>query len=108
MNANRRPGALIYYIRRCLHDYGDDDCVDILRQLQQAMTEESRVLIVEQVYTNPPTAFAAATDIIISSLGGKERTVEGFEDITGRAGLKIAKVHPTPGSDVAVIECVKV
>lgn len=100
-------GAFIYYIRRCLHDYGDKDCIDILEQISQAMAEDSRLLIVEEVLTNPPSPMAAAGDIIMTTLGGKERSLEGFTAITSAAGLKIAKVHPSPGSNVAVIECQK-
>lgn len=100
-------GACIYYIRRCLHDYGDDVCVEILQQLRDAMVEDSRVLIVEQVLSDPPLPMAAATDIYMATIGGKERTLQGFGEIATRAGLAIVKVHPAPGSDVAVIECRK-
>lgn len=105
--ANFVPGALVYYIRRCLHDYGDDDCVEILEQIRKAMAPDSRLLIVEQVLGNPPSPFAAANDVWMATIGGKERPLESFDAIASRAGLKIAKVHPTPGSEVAVIECKK-
>ncbi|OAQ87289.1 cytochrome b561/ferric reductase transmembrane [Purpureocillium lilacinum] len=62
-------GACIYYIRRCLHDYGDDVCVEILQQLRDAMVEDSRVLIVEQVLSDPPLPMAAATDIYMATIG---------------------------------------
>ncbi|KAJ6444813.1 3,2-trans-enoyl-CoA isomerase [Purpureocillium lavendulum] len=98
-------GACIYYIRRCLHDYGDDVCVEILQQLRDAMAEDSRVLIVEQVLGNPPLPMAAASDIYMATIGGKERTLACFAAIASQAGLTIVKAHPAPGSDVAVIEC---
>ncbi|KAI5468151.1 O-methyltransferase [Mariannaea sp. PMI_226] len=100
-------GACIYYIRRCLHDYGDDVCVQILEQLCGAMADDSRVLIVEQILQDPPLPFAAASDIYMATLGGKERSLQAFHSITSRAGLKIAQVYPSTGSDVAVIECRK-
>ncbi|THC89803.1 hypothetical protein EYZ11_010742 [Aspergillus tanneri] len=100
-------GAFIYYIRRCLHDYGDDDAVGILEQICQAMASDSRVLVVEQVLTYPPPPLACALDIIMASIGGKERTLEGFEEIFSRAGLQIAQVYPCPDSDFAVMECQK-
>ncbi|PNY29510.1 Demethylsterigmatocystin 6-O-methyltransferase [Tolypocladium capitatum] len=73
--------------------------------IRKAMAEDSRLLIVEQVLGHPPSPFAFANDIYMATIGGKERTLEGFRAITSRAGLKITKVHPTPGSEVAVIEC---
>lgn len=99
--------ALIYYIRRCLHDYGDDDCVDILRQMSNAMAADSRLLIVEQVLHDPPSAMGVAADIMMAMIGGKERTLDGFKAIASRAGLDIAEVHRSPGSDWAVVECQK-
>lgn len=71
------------------------------------MASDSRLLILEQVLTNPPSAMAAATDILMASIGGKERTVEGFRDIAGKAGLAIREVYLSEGTDVSVVECVK-
>jgi hypothetical protein len=99
--------ALTYYIRRCLHDYGDEDCIVILRRISAAMATDSRLLIVEQVMSNPPSAFAAAVDIGMLIIGGKERTIECFKDIAERAGLKILQVYRNQGVDAALIECVK-
>ncbi|KAM7217201.1 S-adenosyl-L-methionine-dependent methyltransferase [Rhypophila decipiens] len=100
-------GAFVYYIRRCLHDYGDDDCVNILTRLADAMKSDSRLLIVEAVQSNPPSTFAAAMDMLMISIGGKERTLEGFRSITSRAGLEILEVYTQPGVEGAVIECAK-
>ncbi|ODA80430.1 hypothetical protein RJ55_03388 [Drechmeria coniospora] len=101
-------GACVYYIRRCLHDYGDKDCIDILQQIRQAMAKDSRLLIVDQVLTDPPQPLASAVDIVMATIGGKERDEDGFKAITSQAGLRIIKMHASPGSDVAVIECEKV
>ncbi|KAK3393405.1 S-adenosyl-L-methionine-dependent methyltransferase [Podospora didyma] len=100
-------GALVYIIRRCLHNYGDDECVLILQKITNAMAPDSRLLIIEQVMTNPPNEYAAGFDIFMSVIGGKERTYEIFEDITSRAGLKILQLARNPGTDAALIECVK-
>lgn len=100
-------GALVYYIRRCLHDYGDEECVVMLQRISDAMATDSRLLIVEQVLSNPPSAFAAATDIAMLVIGGKERTIDGFNNIAARAGLKILQVHRNQGTDAALMECVK-
>lgn len=98
---------MIYYIRRCLHDYGDDECVSILQQISAAMAPDSRLLIVEQVMGTPPSPFAAMADFLMATIGGKERSLETFRAITSKARLMIEAVHRSPGSDVAVIECVK-
>ncbi|WYZ46764.1 hypothetical protein EsH8_IX_000989 [Colletotrichum jinshuiense] len=98
--------ALIYWIRRCLHDYGDDDSVMILSQLSDAMASDSKVLVVEYVLSNPPPPVGAMTDFSMLQIGGKERSEKDWGALLKRAGLKIEKIH---GLDMKmqVIECVK-
>ncbi|KXH60270.1 O-methyltransferase [Colletotrichum salicis] len=98
--------ALIYWIRRCLHDYGDDDCATMLTQLSDAMSSDSKVLIVEYVLPSPPPPIGAMTDFSMLGIGGKERTAKDWEVLVARSGLKIEKIH---GLDMKmqVIECVK-
>jgi hypothetical protein len=69
------------------------------------MAADSRLLIVEQILDFPPLPFAAAADVLISTIGGKERTMDEFESVVSRAGLKISQVCRTPDSDVGIIEC---
>lgn len=69
------------------------------------MAKDSKLLIVEQILENPPNPFAVAADVFISTVGGKERTMEDFEYVTSQAGLKIVKVHRSPGTDVGIVEC---
>ncbi|KAK4239080.1 O-methyltransferase-domain-containing protein [Achaetomium macrosporum] len=97
-------GALVYYIRRCLHDYSDEECVKILQHISSAMVADSRLLIVETLLGDRPSALQAAMDMAMLTISGKERTLANFEDITGRAALKITKVSQIPGGS-AVIEC---
>jgi hypothetical protein len=97
------PGALIYYIRHCLHNYSDEVCVTILQQLTDAMAADSRVLIVEFLVGHPPTALQASGNLSMMAITGKERTLENFHDVVGRAGLRIT--HVAPNGSSAVIEC---
>lgn len=101
-------GALAYHIRRCLHDYSDDDCVRILRHIREAMRPDSVCLIVEGIMDNPPSTIDASNDIIMAVIGGKERTLEMFRSIVSRAGLEVKKLHKEEGAPVGVIECVVV
>ncbi|CAK7222888.1 hypothetical protein SBRCBS47491_005017 [Sporothrix bragantina] len=99
--------ARVYYIRRCLHDYSDDEGVIILKHLAAAMAPDSKLLIVDHVMNDPPSAYAASSDLFMACLGGKERTLRNFEDITAQAELKITGVYRNEGTDAAVVECVK-
>lgn len=99
---------MIYWIRRCIHDYGDDDCAEMLKHLADAMAPDSKCLIVKQVMTNPPTQLVAYTDICMLNIGGKERTLKNFQNLASRAGLKFVKHWPSKTSAVSVVECEKV
>jgi hypothetical protein len=97
-------GALVYYMRRCLHDYSDEEGVGILKTIANAMAPDSKLLIVEMLLRDPPSPLQAAMDLLMMSISGKERTLENFREITGKAGLEITLVSQIPGGS-AVIEC---
>ncbi|KAE8393049.1 hypothetical protein BDV23DRAFT_191997 [Aspergillus alliaceus] len=78
-------GALVYMIRRCLRDFGDDECVSILKHIVDAMAPDSKLLIADTVTSNPPSWYPAMLDFFLSTIGGKERTEENFRDIAARA-----------------------
>ena len=70
-------GALIYFIRRCLHDYDDDVCVEILKNLADALPEDeprARILINDHIVTDPPDRRVAAMDIMMLTWASLERT----------------------------------
>lgn len=96
-------------IRTCLHDYGDDESVEILRIIVDAMADDSRLLILEQVLSNPPKLFGAVMDISMMVVGGKERNKEQWADLAARSGLRILKIHQeNEDALMSAIECVKV
>ncbi|USP81340.1 hypothetical protein yc1106_08614 [Curvularia clavata] len=80
-------GALVYIIRRCLHDFSDEECFQILNHLSDAMARDSKLLVGETVLSNPPGRPTAMIDLLLSTIGGKERTIEGFNKVAERAGL---------------------
>ena len=97
--------ALVYHIRRCLHDYSDDESVDILRRIAGAMAPDSRLLIVELIVSDPPTAYQAAVDLTMMTISGKERPLGTWRDIAARAGLKVTHVGVVEGGS-GVVECI--
>ncbi|KAF2832597.1 S-adenosyl-L-methionine-dependent methyltransferase [Ophiobolus disseminans] len=103
---NEQPikGALVYIIRRCLHDFSDKECIRILTHLSNAMAPDSRLLIGETVLSNPPSRPTAMVDLLLSTIGGKERTIDGFNKIAERAGLKVSGVHRASFGDFSIIE----
>ncbi len=98
-------GALVYYIRSCLHDYPPASCIAILGHIARAMAPDSRLLIAEMLLTTPATRYMAQLDLVIMCLSGKERTLEDYRDMLTQAGLRISGVEQNERGG-AVIECV--
>lgn len=71
------------------------------------MAGDSRLIIAEQILSDQPSLVASATDIYMLTLGGKERTLDGFRAITADAGLEIVEIHDSGDDDLALIECRK-
>ncbi len=88
-----------------LHDYGDSDAINILQQIKSAMAPDSKLLIVEQLMSSSPSPLETATDLFLGSIGGKERTAQGFEKIVSAADLEIESIEHKNMLDVAVIAC---
>jgi len=88
-------GASFYYLRRILHDWPDNQCVEILQQLAAVMTKDSRILIDEVVLPDSKTHWnAAMQDISMMILfAGKERTKKQWESLVKESGLRIAEIH---------------
>jgi hypothetical protein len=100
-------GALVYWLRRVMHDYSNENCEIILQQIADAAAPDSRILICELILDNPPMQAAAQTDLVVMNMSGKERTVKMFAELTEKVGLKIVKVHRHKNALVGVVECVK-
>ncbi|KXH55213.1 O-methyltransferase [Colletotrichum salicis] len=100
-------GALVYYIRYCLHNHSDHLVVEILACIASSMAQDSRLLIAEQITPNPPSAHTAAIDLLMLSVGGKERSREVWKDVLARAGLGRVEFWTSPGNPHGIIECFK-
>lgn len=88
-------GAKFYYLRNILHDYPDDKCIAILRNLASAMDEDSRILIDDMVLPNTGVHWQAAQlDLtMMAALGSVERTEEQWYALMKSAKLRILQIH---------------
>jgi hypothetical protein len=59
------------------------------------MASDSRLLIVEALLGEPATTHQAALDLMMMGIAGKERTLANFQDILGKAGLRITEILQT-------------
>ncbi len=68
-------GARAYYLRNIMHDYSDEKCVLILRQIMKAMDKDSVILIDDRILPDQGAHHATQLDLtMIAILGAMERT----------------------------------
>jgi hypothetical protein len=98
-------GGDAYILKRILHDWNDQRCLEILRTCRDAMREKTRILVIDAVV--PPGNEAHPSkimDILMMTLvEGRERTEEEFRDLIRQAGLKLTRVIATP-SVLSIVE----
>ncbi len=94
-----------YFMRHILHDWDDDECIRILKNLADAAEPGSRLVIAECVIGKPnEKSMGTLLDIMMMVvLTGRERTVEEYESLLDAAGFELTKVTPT-ASVVSLIE----
>ncbi|KAF7870251.1 uncharacterized protein EAF02_009441 [Botrytis sinoallii] len=101
-------GAPIYYIRRCLHDWPDVDCVRILKVIADAMTPEISRLVISEIVLPPIAADVEAgwMDLTMMTLSGRERTKKQWVNLLTLSRLKLRKIHHGAGTNYAAVEAV--
>ena len=101
-------GADAYIMKYILHDWDDEQCVQILKNCRDAMTADGCLLAVEYVIAPGNRAdWAKLVDVnMMVTLGGRERTREEFQELFVRAGLKLKRVIPTE-SPLSILEAVR-
>jgi hypothetical protein len=98
-------GGDAYILKRILHDWNDQRCLETLRTWRDAMREKTRFLVIDAVV--PPGNEAHPSkimDILMMTLvEGRERTEEEFRELYRQAGLKLTTVIATP-SVLSIVE----
>jgi hypothetical protein len=101
------PAADLYLVKLVLHDWDDDSCVAILKNIRAAMNPGARVAVVEMLVGEPsdPGPAALMDMNMLAVVPGQERSLAEYEALLSAAGLRRTKVAPT-GSGQSVIESV--
>jgi hypothetical protein len=94
----------VYLIKHILHDWNDDECVTILKNVRTAMAPDawssSRC---SSTIRAPPSPAPLLDFNMLVMLTGKERTADEISALFAKAGLKLSGVTSTH-SPVTVIE----
>lgn len=92
------PAADAYILSHILHDWDDESCVRMLRNVRGAMPPAARVLVYDIVAAPPNNWWTQdrLTDLeMMAMLSGRERTREEFVALFERAGLRLNRVIAT-------------
>jgi len=94
-----------YILRNILHDWSDEKCITILKNIAPVLSRSTPLLIFEAI-VEPTTEkrlgkFADLTMFMMTP-GGKERDLSSFEVLCKEAGLSITQVVRTTGSKALI------
>lgn len=100
-------GGDAYVLKSVIHDWDDEDSVQILRNVRNAIAASGKLLLVEMVLPQRPSPhFGMMLDLeMLINVGGRERTRADFARVLSQAGFKLSRVVDTV-SPLSVIEAV--
>ncbi|XP_057726603.1 anthranilate N-methyltransferase-like [Arachis stenosperma] len=88
------PNGDAIFMKRILHDWGDEECLKILKNCLKAIPNDGKVIVVETMVSivPEPTSFAKnafGNDVIMMTQmpGGIERTKQDFMDLAHGSGF---------------------
>jgi hypothetical protein len=87
-----------YILKEVMHNWSDDDCVTILRNVASRISPGAHILIIDAVVADrdPLRRFKTFLDLhMLAIVGGRERTEVEFQNLLERAGLRLVGVVPT-------------
>ena len=100
------PSCDAYCLVNVLHDWDDDPCRLILKNLARVMNTGSKLLVVEYLI-EPGPGFSVAKLLDLEVLvmgGGRERTAEEYATLFSSAGITLTNTIPADGG-ITILEC---
>ncbi len=84
------PAGDAYVLSQILHGWPDEGAAQILRHCVESGRDDVRVLVVEGVVCEPPSADDASFDLFMLTLsGGRQRTLDEFRGLAKSVGLEL-------------------
>ncbi|XP_047952034.1 8-hydroxyquercetin 8-O-methyltransferase-like [Salvia hispanica] len=101
------PPADAVFLKWIIHDWGDEDCIKLLRKCKEAIVHSKingkKVIIVDMVVDEEKQAHEATETqlfmdvVMMANFTGKERTEKEWANLFSAAGFKNYKITPTLG-----------
>jgi hypothetical protein len=98
-------GGDLYVLKFILHDWPDDKCARILRNVRTVMAPQGRIAVIDNVLPEKLAPHLGwTTDILMLAMtGGRERTAAEFDRLFADAGFERSRLTETPAG-VGVVE----
>ena len=103
-------GGDAYVLTHVIHDWNDEQAVQILTTCRRAMEPDGRLLIIEGVYperidASSESQGAAANDVnMLVCTGGRQRSEAEFHALYAAARFTLTRIVPTPPLPTRMIE----
>ncbi len=100
--ADDLPPADAYVLAYILHDWGDEQAADILRNCRRSLAPDGRLLVFEQVLPDgDERSYGKHLDLImLALLGGKERTETEWRALLREGGFELKGITPGPAGSL--------
>jgi hypothetical protein len=98
-------GGDTYILSHIIHDWSEEQCLTILRNVRKAMSPRAKLLIVEFVLPtgNTPHPGKVLDMVMLALPGGTERTEAEYAALVAKAGFRLNRVMPT-ASAASIVE----
>ncbi|MGE8552585.1 MAG: methyltransferase [Chryseobacterium jejuense] len=108
---NIPEGADLYMMKWIIHDWSDDECVQILKNCYNAMPKGAKLLIIDAVIPddsyNQPHMAKLLDIVMMSCLTGRERSLQEFKMIIEKSELQFNRLIHIGTEAKSIIECEK-
>ena len=84
-----------YILKSIIHDWNDEEAVQILKNCRKAMHDTSRILLIEPILPERVEEFSLAVEMdlgMLLVLNGRERTVSEYKNLYAEADLELTNI----------------
>lgn len=89
-------GGDVYVLSHILHGWDDDRATDVLRAVRRAVSADGRLVIVEGVLAPPNEPGQKLMDLLMLTVGGRERTDDEWRRLLANGGFRLVGIEPAP------------
>lgn len=93
-------GADVYLLKHVLHDWENSQCERILASCREAMSIDSRLIVIELPMGGVHARHDGWRDLSMMVIGGRERVFAEYEDLLRKSGMTVAARHQAEWGDV--------